>query len=289
MSTDSNKGRLKAILKYLRTPYIINIRNKQNNARVLAMKISRLGVFMTMLFVSFFLIVLIVAAIINTPLKSLLPGYLDTSARVEVIQMQMKLDSISQVTDRRDIYLENVRAILNGNIEFDSIGTMDSVVIIPVDSLPIKTEREALFANEFEEKEKYNLTNLQPLGLAQDVIFQAPVTGVIARDFDQDSKFLGVEILCANESLVTTPATGTAIAITQTINDGYEITFQHDNGYVSIFRQIDRPLCQVGIEVPQGSMVGKMASKDNPFLAPVLIYEMWYRGRVLNPEDYIKF
>ncbi len=235
------------------------------------------------------MIVLIVGAIINTPLKSLLPGYLDTSARVEVMQMQMKLDSISQVTDRRDIYLENVRAILNGNITLDSIGTMDSVVIIPVDSLPIKTEREILFANEFEEKEKYNLTNLQPLGLAQNVIFQAPVTGVVSRNFEQGSKFLGVEILCANEALVTTPATGTAIAITQTINDGYEITFQHDNGYVSIFRQIYKPLCQVGIEVPQGSMVGKMASKDNPFLAPVLIYEMWYRGNVLNPEDYIKF
>ena len=289
MSTDSNKGRLKAILKYLRTPYILKIRNKQNNLSVFAMKISRLGVFLTMLFVSFFLVVLIVSAIINTPLRRLLPGYLDTSDRVEFIQMQMKLDSITQVTDRRDIYLENIRSILNGTIEYDSIGTMDSIVIIPVDSLPVKTEREELFANEFEEKEKYNLTNLQPLGLAQDVIFQAPVTGVIARDFDQESKFFGVEILCANEALVTTPATGTAIAITQTINDGYEITFQHDNGYVSIFRQIDKPLCQLGIEVTQGSLVGKMASKDNPFLAPVLIYEMWYRGRVLNPEDYIKF
>lgn len=289
MSIDSNKGRLKAFLKYLRTPYILKIRNKQSNFQVFAMKISRLGVFLTMIFVSFVLIVLIVGAIINTPLRSLLPGYLNTSTRVEFIQMQMKLDSITQVTDRRDIYLTNIRSILNGTVVADSVVKMDSVVIIPVDSLPLKTEREALFASEFEERERYNLTNLQPLGLAQDVIFQAPVTGVISRDFDQNSKFLGVEILCANGALVTTPANGTAIAITQTINNGYDITFQHDNGYVSIFRQIDKPLCEIGIEVPQGSLIGKMASKDNPFLAPVLIYEMWYRGRVLNPEDYINF
>ncbi len=285
----TNPKKRKNIYKKLRLPYLLSLKNTEHGNEVFHISINRLGVFAVTSVICALFIVLIFSLVLGTPLRTLLPGYLQENDRTTVVDLRMRLDSVAAESQKRAVYFQNIQAILLDQVQVDSIMPLDSVVILPVDSLPKKTEREILFTKEFEAQEKFNLTQIQPLGISQDAVFQPPVKGVLAEGFDKQNGQYAQVLLCANKAIISAPEAGSPIAITQTLNKGYEIIMQHTNGYVSVFKQIARPMCVVGQKMEQGAIVGEMATKDDPFLKPILYYELWYRGEALAPQDYIRF
>lgn len=271
----------------IRFKYKLILLNENTLEDIFSLRISQLTAFLSvflLIVVGMFLVVLLILA---TPLRNYLPGYLNTELRTELVGTRMRLDSLTEQNLRRSIYLENIRSILRGEVENDSIVPMDSLIIIPADSLPLRSIREQQYVNRFEEDEKYNLTILSSTSPAEGVIFYPPVKGVVAERFDVSRDILGVELLCAKNAAVATPLEGTVIFVGYTLHDGYVMQIQHNDGYISIFKNLSTPMRQENSKVEAGTLIGLMAKDSEK--QPRLHYELWCKGIALDPMAYINF
>lgn len=275
----------------IRFKYKLILLNESTLEDLFSIRISQLTVFLAGLLLAVTFLFFIIFLIVGTPLRNYLPGYLDTELRTELVESRMRLDSLTEQNQRRTIYLENIKRILKGEIQADSITKMDSLVIIPPDSLPVKSIREQQFINRFEEEEKYNLTILSPNSPGDGLIFYPPVKGVILNKFDAGIGNIGIDLLCAKNATVASPLEGTVIFVEYTLSDGYIMTIQHEDNYVSVFKNLRTPMRKVGQRIEAGNMIGVMGrdretEKENQLS---LHYQLWHNGYALDPQKYISF
>lgn len=275
----------------IRFKYKLILLNENTLEDLFSIRVSQLTVFLASLLLAVTFLFFIIFLILGTPLRNYLPGYLDTELRAELVGSRMRLDSLAEQNQRRTIYLENVKSILKGEIQADSIAQMDSLIIISHDSLPVKGEREQQFINKFEEEEKYNLTILSPNVPGDGLIFYPPVKGVVLNPFDEGMGCMGVDLLCAKNATVASPLEGTVIFVEYTLSEGYIMTIQHEDNYISVFKKLHAPMRKVGQRVEAGNMIGVMGrgkenEKENQLS---LHYQLWHNGAALDPQKYIVF
>ncbi|MDO5570255.1 MAG: M23 family metallopeptidase [Bacteroidales bacterium] len=289
------KKHLKHFWQKIRFKYRLTFLNESTLEEVFSFRLSQLSAIIASMIISVIFIVIIISLLIGTPLKTLLPGYMDNDLRSELIDNNIRIDSLAEQNLRRELYLENIKNILSGNVSFDSIMPVDSVLNISSDSivkneiLAKRTEREKQFVDKFEEEEKYNLTILSSSLPTDGLIFNAPVRGVISQKFDPLNNQFGLSILCAKNSSISTPLDGTIVYIGYTIEDGYVVNIQHSNDFVSIFKNLAEPIRKIGTHLTGGSVFGNVASDKLSQEQPNLNYQLWHKGIPVNPEEYINF
>ena len=199
-----NKKAIKKFWKKIRFKYKLILINDTTFKKVFSCELSQLSAFIITLFISLLFIFLVVVVIIGTPLKSYLPGYMDSYLRSEIINVQMRLDSLSEINDIRMRYLDNVKNILSGDIKPDSVAPLDSMVIkVTSDSLYNKSELEMAFVDNFEQEEKYNLSVI--INNTTGKTFFTPVRGVLSQKYNKQDKNYGVSVLCAGNAHISTP------------------------------------------------------------------------------------
>ena len=105
-----------ASLKRLRNRYRLVVMNDDTYEEVVTFKLSRQSVYIVLSSIFVILVGLTIAMIVFTPLKQYVPGYGNQSARKELQFLKMRTDSLSQAMKQKDIYLENLKNVLSGNI-----------------------------------------------------------------------------------------------------------------------------------------------------------------------------
>ncbi len=88
------KKEIKNFWKKVRFKYKLTLLNENTFEEVFSFKMSQLSAFIITVFISLLFISLVVIVIVGTPLKTYLPGHLDSDARMVLVSMQMRLDSI---------------------------------------------------------------------------------------------------------------------------------------------------------------------------------------------------
>ncbi|HVM89091.1 MAG TPA: hypothetical protein VMT76_12955 [Puia sp.] len=102
-------------LKRLQNRYRLVIMNDDSYEEVVTFKLSRLSVYVFLSTVFVLLTGLTVALIVFTPLKLYIPGYGDVNNTKELRELKVRTDSLEEEARYKDIYLQNVRNILQGN------------------------------------------------------------------------------------------------------------------------------------------------------------------------------
>ena len=276
----------------LRRKYRLTIHNENKLKNVLGFYISPFWVILS-LFFSFLLVAgVIYLVIVFTPVRSLLPGYVSETTKGEFIRNNLRIDSLIDEVNKRDRYLANITAILSGDISTDSI--KNSPQPIYADSFSIeKTALEEQFAQEWEEREKYNITS-QATNVAelQGLNLFRPTQGEVIRRFDANNNHYGVDIAEIPGETVLAIHDGVVVMSDYTANDGFTIAIQHRENMISIYRSCYRLLKKVGDKVVGGEAIGTLSdgspdSKEEN--REYLHLELWHRGKPLDPNTYIAF
>lgn len=272
--------------------YRLTIQNENKLKNVLGFYISPLWVILS-LFFSFILVAgVLYLVIVFTPVGSLLPGYVSETTKDEFIRNNIRIDSLTSEVEKRDRYLANITAILSGDISTDSI--KNSPQPIYADTISIETtDLEAQFAQEWEEREKYNITS-QASNVAelQGLDLFRPTQGEIIRKFDAADNHFGVDIAEVKGEIVLAIHDGVVVLSDYTANDGYTIAIQHRENMVSIYRNCHRLLKGVGDKVAGGEAIGTLSdvqSDSTGVKKEYLHLELWHRGKPLDPNTYIAF
>lgn len=273
--------------------YRLTIHNENKLENVLGFYISPLWVILS-LFFSFLLVAGVVYLIIAfTPVKNLLmENNVPVVDKQQLIDINLRMDSVMNENIKLTQYTQNIRAIIKGEVANDSI--KNSPLPLNTDSIDVSASPlEKQFTAAWEEREQYNITSqVSNVAELQGLSLFRPTQGRIVRDFDEEDGHYGVDIEeTPNENILATND-GKVVMSDYTANGGYTIVLQHRENMISVYRNCYRLLKNVGDEVEKGEAIGTLGGDINENAEnekKFLHFEIWHRGKPLDPNTYIAF
>ena len=284
------KNKRKAFWKNFKFKYKLTITNENTLEEIVGIHVSKLNGVSVLLFAVTVIFLITSVIIAFTPLRNYLPGYMNTEVREQVVTNDLRADSLQWVLERQRMYIMNIQDIISGNVKVDSVQSIDSLTVVRTEELMERTQAEDDFRKQYEETERYNLTTIDNAPAVTGLIFFRPTRGMVSSGFDANKQHYGIDIAAnPNESVLAT-LDGTVILATYTADTGYVIQVQHAQNLVSVYKHCGSLLKKVGDTVKAGeaiALVGKTGEKTTG--GPHLHFELWNKGRALDPSKYIVF
>ncbi len=117
-----NKHNISQPINRIQNRYRITISNDDSFEEVVTFKFNRLSLFLVIGGSFIVIISFILSVIMFTPLKYTIPGYGNKENRSTLELLDIKIDSLSQAIQYRDIYLQDLKKVLMGttNVPHDT-------------------------------------------------------------------------------------------------------------------------------------------------------------------------
>ena len=283
------KNKRKAFWKNFKFKYKLTITNENTLEEIVGIHVSKLNGVSVLLSAVNVIFLIASLIIVFTPLRNYLPGYMNTEIREQVVTNALRADSLQWLLERQRLYIMNIQDIISGNIKVDSVHSMDSLTETRTEELMERTQAEEEFRKQYEETERYNLTTMDNAQAVSGLIFFRPTRGMVSSGFDANHKHFGIDIAASpNESVLAT-LDGTVILATYTADTGYVIQVQHSQNLVSVYKHCGSLLKKVGDSVKAGEAIALVGNTGEKTTGPHLHFEIWNRGRALDPSNYIVF
>lgn len=269
--------------------------HEQSYEEVFATQFTRFQLLTTMISLFVILIVLVTILIAFTGLREFIPGYPDSNQRLLIVRNAQRVDSLIVEVNRRDIFLNNIRMILNGEIPEQpntdtNIGNISSTTSQSITFE--RSEEDSIFRKQIEQEEKFNLSVQQSsrnVTSLENIFFFSPIKGLIINPFGSSQGHYGVDIVALPGARVSSVMEGVAIFSGWTVETGYVIQIQHPNNLISIYKHNERLLKQVGDVIKAGEAIAHVGNSGELTTGPHLHFELWHNGTPLNPQEYITF
>lgn len=279
----------------LRDKYRLVIMNNETYEERLSFRLSRLNVFLLVVSISIVLITLTIFIIAFTPIREYIPGYLDVNIPGQLYRLEQRTDSLEKALKSKDIYLTNLRNIIEGKEIVDSI-PQQTESGINYDSITLKTSPEdSMLRAEYDQMTRYNLFFHESEALyderlpLSEIIFFTPVEGIIINKFNLADKHYGVDIAAKKGSIIKAVYEGTVILADWTTETGHTITIQHAGNYISVYKHNSTLLKKTGSFVKAGDPIAVIGNSGELSSGPHLHFELWHNGTPVDPLEYISF
>ena len=283
------KNKRKAFWKNFKFKYKLTITNENTLEEIVGIHVSKLNGVSVLLSAVTVIFLIASLIIVFTPLRNYLPGYMNTEIREQVVNNALRADSLQWLLERQRMYIMNIQDIISGNIKVDSVHTIDSLTETRTEELMERSQAEEEFRKQYEETERYNLTTIDNAQAITGLIFFRPTRGMVSSGFDANQKHFGIDIAASpNESVLAT-LDGTVILATYTADTGYVIQVQHSQNLISVYKHCGSLLKKVGDSVKAGEAIALVGNTGEKTTGPHLHFEIWNRGRALDPSKYIVF
>lgn len=282
-----------AFLEKLTDKYRLVIMDDETFEERLSFQLSRFNVLVLLSVLAVAFSFLIYALFIFTPLKEYIPGYGDTRIRKDLLTMKIKVDSLENLLYQHEMWLQNVRDVLEGHI--DSGVIISSVReeffdTVKLDKIPLE---DVLLREAIEREEGYALMFTEEQSRKQGGIFQMnffpPVRGYVTASFDAEKEHFGIDIVAQEKMPVAATLDGTVFFTGWTMETGYVIAIQHTDNIISLYKHNSVILKKTGNFVKAGEPVAIIGNSGELTSGPHLHFELWKDGIPVNPEHYLIF
>lgn len=279
----------------LRHKYKLVLINEDNFEQRFSLRLSRLNVYFTILLLSLFWITLMIYLLAFTNLREYIPGYTDPGLRQEVYKLEMNLDSLYQRLETNNLYVNNIRKVLNGedfnDQDSNALSLNESTEYITND----RSIEDSLLRLELENQEKFNIYYHESEDVYDEQfsrgprVFFSPLVGVITNQFDANSGHFGIDIVAKRNDAIKSIDDGMVILAEWTLNTGYVIMIQHSSNMISVYKHNSSLLKKVGDYIKAGDLIAIIGNTGEQTSGPHLHFELWVNGSSVNPLDYISF
>ena len=214
-----------------------------------------------------------------TPLKTRLPGYMKESQRSASADMLVRLDSLIEVNEKNQRYLDNIASIFDpesrledtitegfthGHFTPDSLSSASEKEIQYVLSMQTKKETKRTEANGAQYG-RINVGGIHP---------EAQPAGMVPMSQKLKLKVpKGADIGSVGDGII--------LSLTPNTGNSYSILIQHPGGFLSGMSGIKALKVKEGEAVKAGGKIGESAGE-------VITVQMWKDGIGQNPENYIQ-
>lgn len=290
MAKKESPGNKKKIVRKLRNKYRLVILNDDTFEEKLSLKLSRLNVFFTVGFLIIFLITATTLLIAFTPLREYIPGYSSTALRKKAVNLAIATDSIEQQLSFNKRYLLNIHNILEGKPTINIGDTTLSDSIVNAQLNESISKEDSNLRQLVEEEEQFNITGQQENNETLNTIsFFSPIKGIVTNEYNPQEDHLGVDIVAHKNEVIKACQSGVVIFSEWTSETGYVIIIQHPNDFLSVYKHNSSLFKEEGQNVKAGEPIAVIGNSGELTTGPHLHFELWYKGHVVNPENYISF
>lgn len=123
--------------------------------------------------------------------------------------------------------------------------------------------------------------------IGTEELFFTPVYGQILTNFSISNP--SVQILPDNDNSVKSAMNGTVIFSGWTPENGYIISIQHPNNWISVYKNNSHLYKSTGNFVKAGETISTLDKSKKGGHFSGLIFELWHNGIAINPTNYIAF
>ena len=236
---------------------------------------------------SILIVALITYALVAlTPLKErVVPGYVASETRAMQADSWRAADSLTTILDRQSRYLDNLRAILSGDLpagalavtpdltgpKADDADQLDATPTTALDGLRERVEEEDAFAVN------------RPNALSESGLWMPPVEGTISSEWNPGIGHWGVDLVAPENTPVKAVGEGTVLFAGFTSGGGHTVMVQHNRNRVSVYMHNSRTLVASGDRVGQGEPIAIIGNTGDHSSGPHLHFEWWESGAAINP------
>jgi murein DD-endopeptidase MepM/ murein hydrolase activator NlpD len=295
MAEKKDKKGAKKIIHKMKHKFRLVVMNDDTFEEKLSMVLSPLNVFA---WGGIFLLVfasLLTILIAFTPLREFIPGYADVNTRKMATYTAIQVDSMEEVLAKNNLYLENVKRILEGGegLITDSLDGQNLTNKPDLSQLDLSpSKRDSVLRVSVEEAEKFNINSAGVDGNKQllKILLFPPLKGVISSHFNPSIQHFGIDIVPTGENASVSAAyDGIVIQAAWTSDEGHVLYIQHHGDLVSVYKHNSVLLKKVGDPVKAGEAISIAGNSGELSSGTHLHFELWYKGTPMDPEHYIVF
>lgn len=294
---NENKAK-KSRMEKLKHNYRLVIMNNETFEEIGSYQLSLLNVYIMISSVVVLVAILVVSIIAFTPLRTYIPGYGDVSAHEEFLKLSKELDEQIKISEARNKYNDNIRKILQGEV-IETEEAAEAAANLPMDSMTnvdriIEDDllrKEIELDEQLQERELLSKTvSYSPSEVPlEQMYFIPPITGVVSENFASDNKHYGIDLLAPQNTPVKVIMDGYVFVADWTLETGNTIGIQHSNNLISFYKHNSVLLKNVGDYVKAGEAIAIIGNSGELSSGPHLHFELWHKGKPIDPADYIIF
>lgn len=279
----------KRLYKKLKHKYRLVVLNDESFQEELSFVLSPFNLIFFFIGLSVVIVMITAFVILYTPVKKYLPGSSYEEVAKSVDELLHQTDSLTAISEQQDLYIENLKRIMNGEVPI-SYGDTSIVEDKPEVKDIIPSKDDSMLRSKVVEAEKYNVpTNNFSGGSLAAMKFFPPLKGIVNATFDLKENHLGVDILAEENTPIKATLSGTVLFSGWTVETGHVIMIQHDNNLVSVYKHNSVILKKQGETVNAGDPIAIIGNTGELTTGPHLHFELWFESTAINPEKYILF
>ncbi len=279
----------KTLSSWLSNRYLLIIRNEENFAE----KTSFSFTYAKVILISFIILTLLFVGSLFT-VETLLeqwfdPRHAQMESRRKLQELAFKVDSMEQNLRIKEIYINRVKYALTGDttLQFD-----DNFDVSIQDSSKNNFSSENIKPLDQGYREVFNDMELSIVNndISNELPFLfPPIDGYVSQKFNLGDEHLGVDIVSKANEPVKNIADGTVIFSDWTQDSGNVIIIQHNSELLSVYKHNAKLLKKVGSFVGEGDIIAIIGNSGELTDGPHLHFELWFKRKPLNPEDFVLF
>jgi len=276
--------------------YRLTIMNHETFEEVGTYRLSLLNVYVALSVVVVIVAIFVILMMAFTPAKRMIPGFDNSGGNEKLRMLNDHVDSLEEIHAANEIYIQAFKNRLEGNVQ-----TIDDIP--PEVEAPKNTtieigdnEADEILRREVEMEEigeaarSGNRGNTVPKDTPlEQMYFTAPMSGEISARFLSPKDHYGVDIIAPKNTPVKAIMDGWVIASDWTVETGNTIGIQHTNEIITWYKHNSVLLKKAGAYVKAGEAVAIVGNTGDLTDGPHLHFELWHRGKAVDPEDYINF
>ncbi len=287
----------KTIYEWLSTRVSLTIRNEENYALKRNFRFSYSQAFLggTLFFVLFSILTLWAATKVIGIWYNPREDYFNTKRKV--IRLALSVDSLTQQINEKDLFISDIKSIVRYGEVTDSIpvnkqsekaSLKEKINTKPVD-LDALPAVDSIIRNEFERNQPLSNVSFSSINDIYSPVLLNPVNGIVTENYDSRKNHYGVDIVAKKDEPVKATSEGIVIFSSWTDESGYVIGIQHNNNLVSFYKHNSVLYKSVGNQVYSGEIIGLTGNTGELSNGAHLHFELWYKGRPVNPKELIYF
>lgn len=293
------QGKWKQWRTKLQNTYRLVVMNDETFQEVGSTRLSLLNIYILLSSVAVVLAIAVWLLIAFTPLRKYVPGYGDAKEDPEIRELYQQVAEMERELESQRKYTDNVRRILIGEVvtekdvpqvDQEKMEAPDAEVAAEASEAEVELRNELVLEEVGVEARKPRTTNLSPRDTPLErLFFSPPVSGDISAGFMPDKEHYGVDVLAAKNTAIKAAMDGYVFLSDWTLETGNTIGIQHASNLITFYKHNSVLLKKVGSYVKAGEAVAVIGNTGTMSNGPHLHFELWYKGKPIDPTEYIDF
>ncbi len=290
------KTLIQRILHRIKTPYRLVILNHETYKEIGSYQLNLLNVYTLLSMLMVIGALMVTLLLFFTPVKRLIPGYGNNNS-ADYIKLYKKVEKMEKEMDAQSFYISKLQKLIHGEIAFEDPKSIKKEATpkpvntdpVPKSEAEIALEDEQLLQKQIANVKNPTLSNVVRSQPIEQLYFVSPIHGEISEKMSSQLNHLGIDIIVPKNTEVKAIMDGNIISADWTQETGNSLVIQHKNDIISVYRHNSKLVKKAGDYVKAGEVVAIAGNSGEQTSGPHLHFELWYQGKAVNPEDYIRF